>query len=302
MLGYEPANNKHHQQAKYISDSIEQQAQTQRIIKALERKDESLLFKDKSFVEELDDIFKDPQDLTKSIDERAEIFFKDIIGQTAIKRQLYRALLRDNRLINILLIGAPATSKTLLLKCIERQCNGVVFYDASTGSSGAGLIELIRRNPTMKILEIDEMAEMKRNDIEVMRGLANDGRINKVLKTEFINLKMDNLKIFATTNNPTKLSKPIKSRFQIYLIEPYTDPEFIEVVKFCLKTQKIIKDDILINELAHAMIKFKIKNVRNALACCSLVHEGDNYSTIERTIEDYIRFDGSNCTTNFNET
>lgn len=262
---------------------------------------ETQLFKGKSFVEDLDDIFKEEQDLTKSIDERAELFFKDIIGQTAIKRQIYRALLRDNRLINILLVGAPATSKTLFLKIIEQKCNGVVFYDASTGSSGAGLIELIRRNPTMKVLEIDEMAEMKRNDIEVMRGLANDGRIAKALKTEFINLKLDNLKIFATTNNPTKLSKPIKSRFQIYLIQPYTDLEFIEVIKFCFKKQNIIKDDILANELAHALIKFKIKNVRNALACCSLIHEGDTYEIIEQTIEDYIRYDGSQCTINFNE-
>ena len=259
------------------------------------------LFSGRSFVEDLDDIFKEQQDLSKTIDERAEIFFNEVIGQTAIKRQLYRALLRDNRLINILLIGAPATSKTLFMKIIEKKCNGVVFYDASTGSSGAGLIELIRRNPTMKILIIDEMAEMKKNDIEVFRGLANDGRISKALKTEFINLKLTNLKIFATTNNPTKLSKPIKSRFQIYLIDPYTDSEFIEVIKFCLKKQHIIKDETLINELAHAMVKFKIKNVRNALACCSLIHEGDTYATIERVIEDYIKYDGSQCNTNFNE-
>src|SRR6186997_537648 len=79
-----------------------------------------LLLNDNSFITDLDSIFKYPQDLTKTIDERAEIFFKDIIGQTAIKRQLYRALLRDNRLISILLIGAPATSKTLFMKCIER--------------------------------------------------------------------------------------------------------------------------------------------------------------------------------------
>jgi len=260
-----------------------------------------LLLNDNSFITDLDSIFKYPQDLTKTIDERAEIFFKDIIGQTAIKRQLYRALLRDNRLISILLIGAPATSKTLFMKCIERQCNGVIFYDASTGSSGAGLIEVLRANPLTKILIIDELAELKKNDIEVLRGLANDGRVSKTLKSKFINFIMKNLKIFATTNNPTKLSKPIKSRFQMYLINPYTDSEFIKVVKFCLKNQQIIKDDKLINELAHAMIYFNIKNIRNALACCSMIHEGDDYDTIKRTIREYIENDGSKCNTNFNE-
>lgn len=254
-----------------------------------------------SFVSDLDSIFKYKQDLTKTIDERAEIFFKDVIGQSAIKRQVYRALLRENRLISVLLIGAPATAKSLIMKCIERQCNGVIYYDASTGSSGAGLIEVLRLNPLAKILIIDELAELRKNDIEVLRGLANDGRVSKTLKSKFINFIMNNLKIFATTNNPTKLSKPIKSRFQIYLINPYTDSEFIDVVKFCLKNQQIIKDDKLINELAHAMIYFNIKNIRNALACCSMIHEGDNYDTIKRTIKEYIENDGSKCTTNFNE-
>lgn len=260
-----------------------------------------LLLGDDSFITDLDSIFKYPQDLSKSIDERAELFFSDIIGQTAIKRQLYRALLRNNRLINILLIGAPANAKTLFMKCIERQCNGVIFYDASTGSSGAGLIEILRLNPQVKILIIDELAELKRNDIEVLRGLANDGRVSKTLKKQFINFKIENLKIFGTTNNPTKLSKPIKSRFQIYLIPEYTDSEFMKVVKFCLKQQNIIKDDKLINELAYAMIYFNIKNIRNALACCSMIHEGDNYETIKRTILEYIENDGSKCNTNFNK-
>ena len=261
----------------------------------------TLIENNQTFVNDLNSIFKYPQDLTKTIDERAELFFPNIIGQTAIKRQLYRALLRDNRLISVLLIGAAGTSKTLFMKSIEDQCNGVIFYDASTGSSGAGLIEVLRLNPDAKILIIDELAELKKNDIEVLRGLANDGRVSKTLKTKFINFVMKNLKIFATTNNPTKLSKPIKSRFQIYLIKPYTDNEFLEVVKFCLKNQNIIKDIKLINELAHAMIHFNIKNVRNALACCSMIHEGDNYETIKRTIKESIENDGSKCMINFNE-
>lgn len=260
-----------------------------------------LLLLSKSFISNNDSVFKIAPNPNLSIDEQAEEFFKDIIGQTAIKRQIYRALLRDNRLINILLIGAAATSKTLFMKCIERQCNGVYFYDAATGSSGAGLIEILRTNPNIKILIIDELAELKRNDIDVLRGLLNDGRVSKTLKSQVINFKMNNLKVFGTTNNPTKLSLPIKSRFQIYLIKPYTDPEFIKVIRFCLTNQNIIKNPKLAEELAHAMIQYNIKNVRNALAACSLVHEGDNYETIVRTIEEYINNDGSKCTINFNE-
>jgi replication-associated recombination protein RarA len=246
-------------------------------------------------------IFKYKQDLTKTINERALTFFSNVIGNEQIKENLYRALLREDKIINVLLIGAPATSKSLLMKQIEDQCNGVLFYDAAAGSTGSGLIEILRRNQNAKILIIDEISEMRKNDIDVMRGLLNDNRVSKTLKSQLINFRMKNLKVFATSNNPTKLSKPIKSRFQMYLINPYNTDEFIKVLNFCLIKQNIIKDETLANELSHAMVEYHIKNIRTALSICSLIHESDKHEDIKRIIENYLVFNGAECNTNFNE-
>jgi Holliday junction DNA helicase RuvB len=246
-------------------------------------------------------IFKTPQDETLSIKQRAKIFFKDIIGNEKIKTNLYRSLLYDNRIINILLIGKPATSKTMLCNAIEQQCNDVIFYDASAGSTGAGLFETLRLNRRAKILIIDEISELRKNDIDMLRGLLNNGRVSKTLKTDRINFFMHGLKVFATTNNPTKLSIPIKSRFQIYLIEGYSNEEFIDVMVFCLLKQNIVKTEEMAKELAYAMLHYDVKNVRTALSICSLVHEDDKHEDIKEIIETYIANDGSKLNINYNE-
>lgn len=257
---------------------------------------------DYSFVSN-DEIFKDPyfNDDSIPIEERAVIFFKDIIGHTAVKVMLFRALLRGNRNVNILLVGVPANGKTLFLRAIAKGCNKVLYYDASSGSTGAGLIQLLRNNLDANVLEIDEFSEMNKDDIEVCRGLLNDGTVNKALKSDIINFKMDNLRIFATTNNPTKLSKPIKSRFQMYHIPAYTDKEFIEVMNHCLIKQDIIKDTKLANQLSSAMVFYGIKNIRVALSVCSLIHDGDDTADIKYIIENFLKYDASKLNVNYNE-
>lgn len=278
---------------------IDENSDKAKIIKQQQEENELI---DYSFVSS-DLIFKDPyfNDESISIEERSNRFFGDIIGHTAIKILMFRALLRKNRNVNILLVGVPANAKTMFLKAIQKGCNKVIFYDASTGSTGAGLIQLLRQNPDANILEVDEFSELNKDDIEVFRGLSNDGTVNKALKTELIDFKMDNLKIFATTNNPTKLSKPIKSRFQMYHIPAYTDSEFIQVMNHCLIKQGIVKDIKLADQLANAMVFYNIKNVRLALSICSLIHDGDDTEDIKYIIENFRKYDASKLNVNYNE-
>jgi Holliday junction DNA helicase RuvB len=257
---------------------------------------------DYSFVSS-NEIFKDSyyNDESISIEERAAKFFKNIITHEPVKVMLFRSLLRTNRNVNIMLVGPAANGKTLFMKSIAKGCNKTIFYDASSGSTGAGLIELLRRNLDANVLIIDELAELNKDDIDVMRGLLNDGTVNKVLKTDFINFKMNNLKVFATTNNPTKLSKPIKSRFQMYHIPAYTDSEFIQVMNHCLIDQDIVTDVKLAHQLSNAMVFYGIKNTRVALSICSLIHEGDDTQDIKYIIENFLKYDASKLNINYNE-
>lgn len=246
-------------------------------------------------------IFKTPLNEKLSIQEQSLEFFNDIIGNEDIKEQLLRSLLQKDRTINILLCGAPATSKTMLLRNIYEKCNKVLWYDASSGSTGAGLIELLRRNQDARILIIDELTELRGGNLDILRGLLNDGSVSKTLKSQFLNFRLKGLKVLGSTNNPSKLSLPIKSRFQMYLIDSYNDEQFIKVMEFCLLKQNIISSAQMAKELAFAMVHYKITNVRTALSICSLIHERDSHEDIKRVIENYLFNDASKININFNE-
>lgn len=249
-------------------------------------------------------IFKEKQDLTISINERAYKFFPEVIGHNAIKRQLYRALLKgDNAQINVLLGGASGTAKTLFCKIIRKKCNGVIFYDASSGSTGAGLIELLRNNPNCRIIIIDEIAELRANDLKTLRGLLNDGEVSKTLKNIITNFTIKNPKIICTTNNLKKINSdvPLKKRFQIYLIKKYTNEEFIQILQFVLKSKGIIKNEKLALGLCHGMVKYGIDSMRTAESICQLIdEEHDKDTDINQIFKDYLSNDGSNCYIDFN--
>lgn len=249
-------------------------------------------------------IFKEKQDIDKPLNDLAIEFFKNVIGHDAIKRQLYRALRKeDTAQLNILLGGASGTAKSLFMKIIRKKCNDVIFYDASSGSSGAGLIEVLRNNPNSRIIIIDEIAELKANDLKTLRGLLNDGEVSKTLKSDLINFTIKNPKIFCTTNNLKKINKdkPLRSRFQIYLIRDYTKEDFIKVLFFCLTKKGIIKDENLALELCYGMVKYEIRNIRTAESICNLVHEDiDKHVDIKQIIKDYLANKGNDCYIDFN--
>ena len=57
----------------------------------------------------LNNLFKKEQDETLPINERAKNFFNKVIGLEPIKIALYRALIQEERGINVLLHGPPAS-------------------------------------------------------------------------------------------------------------------------------------------------------------------------------------------------
>ena len=85
-----------------------------------------------------------------------------------------------------------------------------------------GLIQVLYENRSnIRLLLIDEISELKKNDIDALRGLMNNGRVSKTLKTLRYDFTIAKLKIIATCNNIGKLSNPIRTRFQEYVLNEY---------------------------------------------------------------------------------
>lgn len=247
----------------------------------------------------LNNLFKEEQDETLPINERAKKFFNNVIDLEPIKIALYRALIQEERGINVLLHGPPASGKSVLLSQIESSCNKALYVDA-TNLTGAGLIELLYNNQNIKVLLIDELAELKKNDLDSFRSLLQTGRIVKTLKSVKYDFTIPNLKIIGCTNNINKLSAPLKSRFITYLVNEYTDEQIVKVVRFCLIKKGIIKDPKLAEIIALTFINYGVRNVRKIIAVSSLIHESDGISQIKSIVEEFVNNTADHSTINFN--
>jgi hypothetical protein len=227
----------------------------------------------------------DPKKLT--VKEESLTFFALIYGYDKIKFVVYLALTSQGQK-NTLLHGPPASAKSLFMKIIEEQCEDVIYFDASN-SSGAGLIETLYLNQTKKILLIDEAGMLDKNGLDALRGLLNDGRIVKTLKKKRYDFTMKDVKIFGTTND-LNMPKPILSRFMIYQLPAYTDTEFIEVSKHCLK-DRIPADTAEI--LAQVLLKYNMKDIRKLMYVSGLIRKEFTLEDVIEVVETIIEYQPS---------
>jgi replication-associated recombination protein RarA len=231
-------------------------------------------------------IKQDLSDRFSELDKSLALFHR-IYGHQNIKENVYRALTVP-RQINILLVGPPGCAKTLFTQIVQEQCNDVIFFDAAT-SSGAGLIEILHANQHAKVLVIDEIDKLKKNDLNCLLGLLNNGIVNKTLKNVVYNFVMK-ITVIATSNSNAKLTPAVRSRFQEYKIKPYSDEDYINVVKFCLKDRNDLGEGIP-EIIAKILLAHEKKDVRLAISIANLVKQRDTEEDIIRVIENNISED-----------
>ena len=84
--------------------------------------------------------------------------FDEIIGYDHIKR-LFRMALNSDSVIHILLVGAPASGKTMFLTSLMHRLKNSYFADGGS-SSKAGMMDYLLTNKPRYLLvdEIDKMA------------------------------------------------------------------------------------------------------------------------------------------------
>ena len=92
--------------------------------------------------------------------EEKDKLFEDIIGYDDIKR-LFRMAINANDPVHILLIGPPASAKTLFMRTLTQLQNS--YFTDGGNSTKAGMIDYIFNNEP-KYLLIDEIDKMSTKD------------------------------------------------------------------------------------------------------------------------------------------
>jgi Cdc6-like AAA superfamily ATPase len=107
---------------------------------------------------------------------------------------------------NCVLVGPPASGKTIFLLSIQNNMKDVFFIDA-TNASGAGIVDKLFAYPRTKIILIDEIEKLTKRDQNMLLNLLESGMLTstKVRKTQ--EMKFAGIKLFATSNDVERLSR-----------------------------------------------------------------------------------------------
>jgi replication-associated recombination protein RarA len=220
-----------------------------------------------------------------------QISFDDVIGYDDLKELLTKCLLiKDN--CNILLSGPPASSKTIFLLSIQKEVSNVCFIDAAN-ASGPGLVDYLFEHPDTHVICIDELDKLKRGDQTALLNLLETGILSstKVRKTRSI--KMEGVKVFATSNDVDRLVGPLRSRFLEFELPGYTWETFLEI------TEKLLRKRYGLDEKTSTKIaevvwsSLQTRDLRDALAIGKLAKSTEDVEFIAVTLRKYRRYDTS---------
>ena len=220
-----------------------------------------------------------------------QIPFDDVIGYDDLKELLTKCLLiKDN--CNILLSGPPASSKTIFLLSIQKEVSNVCFIDAAN-ASGPGLVDYLFEHPDTHVICIDELDKLKKGDQTALLNLLETGILSstKVRKTRSI--KMEGVKVFATSNDVDRLVGPLRSRFLEFELPEYTWETFLEI------TQKLLRKRYGLDEKTSTKIaevvwsSLQTRDLRDALAIGKLAKSTEDVEFIAMTLRKYRRYDTS---------
>ncbi len=178
--------------------------------------------------------------------------FDCIVGYADVK-ELIKMALTNTKPYNILMVGPPASAKSLFLLEISRLPNAV--YALGSSSSKAGLATLlIEKMPTYLI--IDELDKMSREDYGVLLSVTETGMVveTKYRKTRSIQLTVW---AFAACNEIAGIPKEVISRFEVIYFKPYDKKEFLKT-----GTKVLVEREDVPKQLA-SYIAIKIWNEGN---------------------------------------
>jgi len=230
------------------------------------------------------ELLKIKDDDHKYFDEKSNIdlnLFESIIGYDDIKK-IFKMSLSSDRAVHILLVGPPASAKTLfMLEFLKLERS---YFTLGSHSTKAGMIDyLFDFRP--RYLLVDEIEHMPYKDQTSLLSIMETGIITetKSQKTRSTQLKTW---IFATCNNKEKLLSPLLSRFIIFHLKPYNLSKFIEVSNGIL-----IKNDVpfdVANEISHVVWnKLKSRDIRDCIKIARLAKTIEDVEWIAKTLKQY---------------
>ena len=215
------------------------------------------------------------------ITNKPEDLFQSIVGHGDIKR-LFHMSLSSDKPVHILLVGPPASAKTLfMLECMRLERS---YFTLGSHSTKSGMIDyLFDKRP--RYLIIDEIEHMPMKDQTALLSLMETGI---VAETKFQKTRNTHLKtwVFATSNGTHKMLTPLLSRFVVLHFKQYSFGSFQEVSVHILGREGL--DPEVAAAIAQAVwTKLKSKDIRDCIKIGRLARTKEDVDWIAQTMRTY---------------
>ena len=212
---------------------------------------------------------------------KPEPLFENIVGYSDVKR-LFHLSLSSERPVHLLLVGPPASAKTLfMLECMRLERS---YFTLGSHSTRSGMIDyLFDKRP--RYLIVDEIEHMPMKDQTALLSLMEAGIISE---TKFQKTRNTHLKtwVFASSNATDRMLTPLLSRFVVLHFKQYSFGSFHEVCAHMLSREGITPD--VAAAIAEAVwIKLKSKDIRDCIKIGRLAKTKDDVEWIVQTLRAY---------------
>jgi len=187
--------------------------------------------------------------------------FLDIVELRLDEKDLIITALMSPQPVHVLMVGPPASAKSLILREIKRTFPAKSRFTTGGAVSKAGLVDyLIVHRP--RILLLDEVDYLRGEDQPALLSLMEDGIVTRLKygKRDTVYLKTW---VFAGCNRANGLVDALMSRFFTIRLEPYNKAEFKMVAEAVLCRREGLPED-LARHIAQELSEFTC-DIRDAV-------------------------------------
>ena len=228
------------------------------------------------------------QDIAPSDERLEEIpddMFDIIEGFDDIKL-VFKKALKVNSQVHILLVGPPATAKTLFLLEVARLKGA--YYVLGGTTTKAGLIDALFTYKPRYIL-IDEIDKMNYDDFTALLSLMETGILKEVKYGKTREMKL-NAKVFAACNRTNNIPPELLSRFMIFNVPEYDNSTLRRVI-FKVVKEREKKSEEIAKAIADVVIDvLKTRDVRDAIKLARLSDTVEEVKTFAQIWKKYRGF------------
>lgn len=212
---------------------------------------------------------------------KSDPLFDSIVGYGDVKK-LFQMSLSSDRPVHILLVGPPASAKTLfMLECMKLERS---YFTLGSHSTKSGMIDyLFEKRP--RYLIVDEIEHMPMKDQTALLSLMETGIVSE---TKFQKTRNTQLKtwVFATSNGTDRMLTPLLSRFVVLHFKQYSFGSFQEVCTHILGREGVPAD--VAGAIADAVwTRLKSKDIRDCIKIGRLAKTKEDVDWITQTLKTY---------------